>query len=113
MNAFAKSINPGHSAQADLDGNFVLLTNILQTVGPYYLMIHMVFHAQGRMRKVIDCIVINAVFHSISIKSLRPVHLFKLSGSSFNQCSAQYSFQASRCFPTQPLSKQRTAVKEE
>ena len=40
--------------------------------------------------------VFNAVFNSISVISRRPVHLSMLSWSSFNQYSAQYSFQANR-----------------
>ena len=47
-----------------------------------------------------DCVVFNAVFNNISIISRRPVHLSRLSGSSFNQYSAQYSFEATGCFPT-------------
>ena len=38
--------------------------------------------------------VFKAVFNSISVVSPRPVHLFMLSWSSFNQYSEQYSFQA-------------------
>ena len=62
---------------------------------------------------LIDCMVFNAVFNSISVISLRPVHLSMLSWSSFNQYSAQYSSQATGCFPTKPLSKPWTAVREE
>ena len=61
----------------------------------------------------IDCMLFNAIFNSISIISQRPVHLFMLSWSSFNQYSAQYSFQATGCFATKPMSKQQTAVREE
>ena len=48
----------------------------------------------------IDCMVINAIVNSISVISRRPVHLPMLSWSSFNQYSAQYSFQTTGCFPT-------------
>ena len=43
---------------------------------------------------LIDCMVFNAIFNSISVSSQRPVHLSMLSWISFNQYSAQYSFQA-------------------
>ena len=46
----------------------------------------------------IYCMVFNAVFNSISVISLRPVRLSMLFRSSFNQYSAQYSFQATGCF---------------
>ena len=49
---------------------------------------------------LIDCMVLNTVFKSISVVSWQPVHLSMLSWSSFNQFSAQYSFQATGCFPT-------------
>ena len=62
---------------------------------------------------LIDCMVFNVVFNSISVISRRPVHLSMLSWSSYNQYSAQYSFQTTGCFPTLPLSKQWTAVREE
>ena len=61
----------------------------------------------------IDCIVFNAVFNSISVIFRRPVHLSMLSSSSFKRYCAQCRFQATGCFSTQPLSKQRTAVREE
>ena len=41
---------------------------------------------------VLYCMVFNAVFNSISIISLRPVHLSMLSCNSFNQYSSQYFF---------------------
>ena len=47
-----------------------------------------------------SCIVVNIIFNSISDVSRQPVHLSKLSWSSFNQYTAQYSFQATGCFPT-------------
>ena len=62
---------------------------------------------------MIDFMVFNAVFNTISVVSRRPVHLSLLSWSSFNQYAAQHSFQANGYFPTEPLSKQRTAVREE
>ena len=43
---------------------------------------------------------VKAVFNSISIILRWPVHLSMLSWSSFNQYSAQYSFQATACFIT-------------
>ena len=50
---------------------------------------------------LIDCMVFNAVLNSVSVTLRRPVHQCILSWSSFNQCSAQYSFfPASGCFPT-------------
>ena len=49
---------------------------------------------------VIDCMMFNAIFNRISVISQRPVHLSILSWCSFNQYSAQYSFQATGCFPT-------------
>ena len=55
--------------------------------------------------------VFNVIFNSISVILWHLVHLFMLSWSSSNQYSTQYSFQATGCFPTQPLSK-RTAVRE-
>ena len=61
---------------------------------------------------LIDCMVFNAVFNSISVISRQPVHLSMLSWSSFKQYSAEYSFQATGCFPTQPLAKQWTVVGE-
>ena len=42
--------------------------------------------------------VFNAVFHIISVKSSRPVHLSMLSCSSFYQYSAQYSSKVTGCF---------------
>ena len=42
----------------------------------------------------IDCMMFNVVFNSILVISWRPVHLSMRSWSSFNQYSAQYSFQA-------------------
>ena len=50
--------------------------------------------------KHVGCIVFNAIFKSISIILWQPVHLSMPSWSSFNQYSAQYSFQATGCFPT-------------
>ena len=58
----------------------------------------------------IDCMVFNTVFNSISVTSQWLVHLSMFSWSSFNQYSTQYSFQATGCFPTKPLSKQWRAV---
>ena len=55
--------------------------------------------------------VFNAVFNSVSVISQWPVHLSMLSRSSFNHYSAQYFFQTTGCFPTQPLSKQRKTVR--
>ena len=49
---------------------------------------------------VIDCMVFNAVSNIFSVISRRPLHLSMLSWNSFNQYSAQYSFQATSCFPT-------------
>ena len=43
--------------------------------------------------------VFNAILNSLSVILQRPVHLSKLSWSSFDQYSAQYSFQATGCFP--------------
>ena len=40
---------------------------------------------------MIDCMVFNAVFHVISVISLRPVYLYMLFWCSFNQHSEQYS----------------------
>ena len=57
------------------------------------------------------CIVLNAVLNSVSVILRRPVHLSMLSWSSFNQYYAQYSFLTTGCFPTKPLSIQRTAVR--
>ena len=57
----------------------------------------------GRIRYIVvslqidlltDCVVVNAVFHSISGISWRPVHLSMLSWSCFNQYSAQLTYQA-------------------
>ena len=62
------------------------------------------------LKRLIDCMVFNAVFNSITIVLGWPVHLSMLSWSSFNQYSAQYSFQATGCFPIQPMLKQRTAL---
>ena len=62
---------------------------------------------------LVGCMVFNTVFNSISVISGRPVQLSMLSLSSFNQYSAQYSFQGTGCFPTKPLSKHRTALREE
>ena len=42
----------------------------------------------------------NAVFNSISAISRLPVHLSMPFSNSFDQCSAQYSYQATVCFPT-------------
>ena len=43
---------------------------------------------------LIDCMILNAVFNSISVISRRPVNLSMFSWGSFNQYSAQYVFQA-------------------
>ena len=51
--------------------------------------------------------VFNTIFNSISLILQQPVHLSMLSWSSFNQYSAQYSFQATGCFPTTTDSSQR------
>ena len=48
----------------------------------------------------IDYIVFNSIFYSILFILLLPVHPSMLSQSSFNQYLAQYSFQATGCFPT-------------
>ena len=48
----------------------------------------------------IDCMVLNAIFNSISVISQQPVLISMLSWSYFNQYSAQYSFQATGCSPT-------------
>ena len=56
--------------------------------------------------------VFNAIFNSISVTS-QPVHLSMLFWSSFNQYSAQYSFQATGCFCRKPMLKQRRTVREE
>ena len=61
----------------------------------------------------IDWMVFYTIFNSISVISQLPVHPSMLSWSSFNQYSAQYSFQATGCFPILPLWKQRTVVREE
>ena len=50
---------------------------------------------------------------SISFISWWPVHLSMLSWSSFNQCSAHYSFQATGCLPKEPVLEQWTMVREE
>ena len=47
-----------------------------------------------------DCIGCNTAFNIILDISRRPLHLSILSCSSFNQYSAQYSFQTTGCFPT-------------
>ena len=49
---------------------------------------------------LIDWKVFNAVSNSISVISQWPVDLSMLLWSSFNQFSAQYSIQATGCFPT-------------
>ena len=49
---------------------------------------------------LINCMAFNVVFNSISVILWQPVQLSMLSWSSFNQYSAQYSFQVTRCFPT-------------
>ena len=51
-------------------------------------------------------------FNSMSVVSRRSVHLLMFSLSSFNQCSLQYYFQASGCFPIEPSSKPWTVVRE-
>ena len=48
---------------------------------------------------LIDFMVFNALFNSISVISRQPVHLSILYWNSFNQYSAQYSFQVTGCFP--------------
>ena len=48
-----------------------------------------------------------AVFNSISVTSRWPVHLSMLSLSLFNQYAAQYSFQATGCFPHNPCRNNR------
>ena len=47
--------------------------------------------------KLIDCMVLNAVFNIISVLSWQSEHLSILS---FNLYAAQYSFQATGCFLT-------------
>ena len=66
---------------------------------------------QGASKGVIVWEWVNTVFNSISVMSLQlwPVHLSMLSCSSFYQ----YSFQATGCFPTQPLSTKWRVVREE
>ena len=56
-----------------------------------------VIFVTGHSIRFIDWMVFNAIFNSISVIS--PVYLSMLSWSSFNQYSAQYSFQAIGCFP--------------
>ena len=56
--------------------------------------------------------VFTAIFYSGYI-SRRLVQLSLLSLSSYNQYSAQYSFQITGCFPSWPLSKHWTPVREE
>ena len=46
------------------------------------------FSKKAQEIKLIDCMVLNAVFNSISVISRLPVHLCMLSCSSFNQYSA-------------------------
>ena len=47
---------------------------------------------EGKEIGLINCLVFNAVFNSITVISRRPVLLSMLSWSSFNQYSARYSF---------------------
>ena len=63
--------------------------------------------------RLIDCMKFNAIFNSVLVISLRPMHLPMPFWSSFNWFFAQYSFQATGCFPTQSLLKQWTAMREE
>ena len=60
----------------------------------------MVWKQRSLNEWLIDCMMLNAVFNSISVISGRPVHLAMLSWSSVSQYSTQYSFQATGCFPT-------------
>ena len=62
--------------------------------------------------RLIDCMVFNVAFNSISIILRQSVQLSMLSWSSSNQCYAQYSVQATGCFPTKPLSQQRSALRD-
>ena len=52
-------------------------------------------------------------FSRVSVIWRCPVHPSMLSWSFFNRYSAQYSFETTAFLPTEPLSKQQTAVREE
>ena len=60
---------------------------------------------------IIWCLV--SFSNSISVIWWGPMHLSMLPWSSFNQYSAQYSSQATGCFPIWQVSKQRSVVREE
>ena len=51
----------------------------------------------------------SAIFNSIPVILQQPVQLSMFSWSSFNQYSAQYSFQTTGCFSTEPLLKKKTS----
>ena len=61
---------------------------------------------------MIDCMVLNTVFNTISLISWQQEHLSMPFWSSLNQYLAQYSFEANDCFATKSLSKQKTAMRE-
>ena len=89
-NAFAKSFGPCQLARADMDETFCYLQfSACQRIIPH--------------PNLICCMGFNAVFNTISVISQRPVHLPMLSWSSIDQYSAQYSFQATGCFPNEHL----------
>ena len=50
---------PAQSAQADLGRKILLRVNFLHIKGPYYLMIHLVFQTERRMRKVKACMTVS------------------------------------------------------
>ena len=59
------------------------------------------FLSAGPNAIMIDLMVFHAVFQQYSLTSQQPVHRSMLSWSSFNKYSAQNSFQATGCFPSQ------------
>ena len=67
---------------------------------------------EGQEFWLMDCMALSAVFNSISVILWWPVHLSMLLWSSFNQYFAQYSSQATGCFPTWSLLKHWTGEKE-
>ena len=76
-----------------------IITLILSNWNCWRLQKHMVISHPFPKQWLIDCMVFNAVFNSISSISRRPVYLSMLSWSSFNHYSAQYSFPSCLLLP--------------
>ena len=82
------------------EGNNIPMGQNASTIGLPIPVILAVLVNHQQLRLIFGCMVFNAVFNSISVISRRQLHLSMLSWCSLNYYSAQYSFQATGCFPT-------------